>query len=170
MEKKCFKCGKVKPLSEFYKHKQMLDGHLNKCKECARNDSLTNRWENIEKVREKDRNRQNSKERTYKNKERLKKMKETEPERYVEMKRETQRKYRKRYNEKTKAHGSVHYAIATGRLINPKKCERCGSVCFTQAHHEDYSKPLVVIWLCDSCHKKRHKEIREEERKGVRQS
>lgn len=48
----------------------------------------------------------------------------------------------------------VWYAIKTGKLVRPDACSRCGKECRPEAAHHDYAKPLDVIWLCRSCHRK----------------
>ena len=47
--KKCFKCGLVKELNLFYNHKQMGDGHLNKCIECTKKDVKGSNYDRTEK-------------------------------------------------------------------------------------------------------------------------
>jgi ribosomal protein S27AE len=50
------------------------------------------------------------------------------------------------------AYRTVERALKTGKLIKLDECERCGSEGSLEAHHEDYSKPLDVEWLCTKCH------------------
>jgi ribosomal protein S27AE len=45
--------------------------------------------------------------------------------------------------------------------IFKKPCEKCGNV-KSVAHHEDYDKPLEIVWLCQPCHSHRHKQMKEE--------
>lgn len=140
MEKMCFKCKSVKLLLEFYKHPRMADGHLNKCKECTKDDANSHRVKNIDKVREYDRERGKRPERIKANVE-ISKMWNAEDRR------------RKR------SHNMVARAISSGKLVR-QPCFRCGNL-KSLAHHENYDKPLEVIWLCQPCHKQRHKEINE---------
>ncbi len=60
-----------------------------------------------------------------------------------------------RFPFKKKASEAVNNAVRDGRL-SKKPCEVCGDV-KAQAHHDDYSKPLEVRWLCPKHHAEWHK-------------
>lgn len=55
--KKCFKCNLKKELKDFYKHPEMSDGHVNKCKECNKKDVRENLKKNKEHYRAYDKER-----------------------------------------------------------------------------------------------------------------
>jgi hypothetical protein len=58
--------------------------------------------------------------------------------------------------ERKRASSLVNTAIYSGKLKR-QPCEVCGAgATWTQAHHDDYAKPLDVRWLCRSCHKRHH--------------
>lgn len=137
MTKTCFKCHVEKDINEFYSHPAMLDGHLNKCKECTRSDVRSNRCANVERYRAYDRQRGfrgGSKPRN-----------------------ENKTAWIERNPEKRAAHLAVEQALKDGRLVKPEVCEICDRSLPLAGHHTDYSEPLVVVWLCDGCHKDVHR-------------
>ena len=127
MAKECFGCKEIKDISFFYKHKAMKDGYLGKCKECIKADVSKNRSNNIEYYRAYDRERGNRQAPEY------------------------TKQYRKDFPNKYKAHIIVNNAIRDKKLFSAD-CKECGSSERLHAHHDDYSKPLNVRWLCAACH------------------
>jgi hypothetical protein len=130
--KKCFKCGEGKPLTEFYKHPSMPDGTVNKCKECNKLDVRRNRNDRLDYYQTYDRKRGNRQTNEYR------------------------KQYREKYPEKVKAASMVSNAVRDGRMTKPTHCQGCGGEGKIHGHHNDYSKPLDVFWLCVSCHKTVH--------------
>ena len=138
--KKCFKCEEVKPLSDYYKHKKMADGHLNKCKKCTKGDVSSHRAANLEKTREYDRKRGGLRHRIESNTKRTKEFRRKFPERY-------------------KAHIALNNAVRDGKIHKPELCSVCGLRRQIEGHHDDYNKPIDVVWLCSACHSKLHAEL-----------
>lgn len=58
------------------------------------------------------------------------------------------------YPEKNKARDMVKVKIRQG-IIVPQPCEKCGGK--GQSHHDDYSKPLEIRWLCTKHHGEQHR-------------
>lgn len=148
--KTCFKCLKTKPLSQFYKHPKMADGHFGKCKECTKKDVRENRAARIAYYIEYDRLRamnparvaaRQAYQKTKAGKRSIKKSK---------------RKWLAHNANKRAAHVIFGNAVRDGK-ITKAPCEVCGSTIRIHGHHDDYTKPLEVRWLCPKHHYEVHR-------------
>ncbi len=139
MKKQCRKCLKTKEIDDFYIHKKMADAHLNICKECIKERVRNYYISDIEKNRIKEHERY---------------QRRRKDRHFVIKRNEYQKKWRTK--EKRKAHETTHR-----KLKRPNSCELCGKICYPDGHHESYTEPLKVIWLCVPCHSRitRHKVI-----------
>ena len=155
MRKTCFKCHTEKPITDFYKHPAMGDGHLGKCIECTKADTaererrkrLDPEWVMMERARcrEKQIRRYNA----------------MTPEERLELSRKaraTSKAWDKVNRYKKRAHLKLRRAIRSGAVTKPSLCSECGAGdTEIHGHHEDYSNPLEVVWLCGPCHGVRHR-------------
>ena len=60
------------------------------------------------------------------------------------------KEYRKRYPERIKARNIARCI----KILKEQMCEECTKRFAKEKHHEDYSKPLQIKFLCTECHNK----------------
>jgi len=163
----CKGCGLDKPESEFYRtwnHKP-----TGKCKICIKMDVKARRDADPIKKAAQDRHwYENNREYSNQRATAWRRRKMATDAEFAERSRTWHREHaRKRIRDPIIAmmrqvQGKVRWAVASGRLVRPDKCEQCGVKCKPQGHHTDYSKPLEVTWLCKACHAKTWKlEVRQ---------
>ena len=72
----------------------------------------------------------------------------------MEKSRQTVKDWQEKNHTKTAAHSLGYRAIRDGRLVK-KPCDICGDI-NVDAHHDDYSQPLNIRWLCKKHHGQQH--------------
>lgn len=133
--KKCKKCGEIKELCNFYTHKQMKDGHLNKCIDCCKKEAKNTRKKNLDILgwteQENERTRQRYHRLNYR-------------EKYPYTYNKYTKKWREQYPEKHKAE------IAAQRLECKKGFEK-HHWSYRSEHHKD----VIIVTIED--HNKYHR-------------
>lgn len=129
----------------------MKDGHLNKCIECVKRRVRKHRSENIEEIRAYDRKRGRTEKRLT--------LLRINSKRFRERYQKFKDAYIKKNPQKHLAHNKLHAAIKSKKIIK-QPCEVCGDI-KSQGHHDDYTKPLEVRWLCQKHHKELHRKYKD---------
>lgn len=166
MTKTCSKCREEKPLDAFHRASKSKDGRQAQCKECSRASNYAWRSANpgrtieLRKLRDErnpGRRAEVQKRWAQAHPDALSASNRRYSERHPERKREQHRQWIMLNPTKHWCHRKLNEAIRCGRIVKSTSCQDCGtSNKRLEGHHEDYSKPLEVIWLCKACHEHRH--------------
>ena len=140
--KKCSKCLVEKELVDFYSQKGTSDGKKSWCKDCVKKARREYYSDNREA------SLLYSKRYTEENPDVRQRWKSDNMGKLAV----DARQYREDNPEKIKAHSILNRAVKSGKVIRPNYCEDCFGDGKIEGHHEDYSKPLEVRWLCKRCH------------------
>lgn len=123
------------------------------CKECVKKRVKENRLQNIEHYLAYDRARANAPERVEA------RLKYSKTEAGIIAGNRAKKKWTKLNVIRRASAQMVNNAIRDGKMTKPIYCESCNKEDYRlHGHHDDYSFPLTVRWLCSSCHRKWHKE------------
>lgn len=139
IKKVCFKCNIEKPLTEYYKHKYMADGHLNKCKICTKKDTSKRTKELISTPEGLEKERKRHREKYY----RLNYKEKHKPD--YESKKKTMERYNKKYPEKVKCKN-------ISQRIKPKKK---GNHLHHWSYNLEHAKDVIELSVSD--HNKIHR-------------
>jgi len=146
--KSCRICGEVKSLTEFNTAHENRDGLSNRCKRCLANYNLKYRKDNRQRIAERQA-KWYCENRDWRLRHQSEYFQRNRRQRL-----EVNREYKRRNPEKCRAHLLVYRALKAGNSSR-RPCEECGNE-NSEAHHDDYTKPLEVIWLCRGCHQRLH--------------
>ena len=161
-------CARTLPLSAFHGRHRSPDGRAARCKACRNADLSHYRRANGEKINARARARRArcrdaDRRRCRKWRGANTKKSRAATRNYRRTHRAARRAYRARYKRENPvtlaAQLLVQAAILLGRLTRDP-CEICGRVSSRNfkihGHHEDYSRPLKVRWLCAAHHNQVH--------------
>lgn len=152
--KTCKKCKISKSLESFHIKSKSYDGREFRCKQCKSESDKQYVEENKEKVYE--RNRKASSKYIAQRKQ------YGQTTRGKEARAKALANYVKHFPEKALARRIFQNAMQSRKIVK-LPCEVCGSD-KAEGHHDDYSKPLDVRWLCRQHHKQFHKMLKDHER------
>lgn len=164
---KCIKCCEEKEISQFYKNRT---GILYTCKECFKSyrkkfcETKEGRAYGKE-YRSKNKARANKYAREHVRKRPRKITKIVKYSEKNDSQKERIKKSVKKWEEnnkgKVKARNKLNSFMRYRGLKKPSVCSSCGNYYkLIHGHHEDYNKPLEVIWLCLPCHRKIHRKYK----------
>ena len=153
MQKTSIKCNETLPVESFHKTKSNNDGRHGKCKKCAY--EYYRNWIKLNPDKAREYRRAWRK----KHPETVRKQARKQHSKDRDKISEHNKKYCQENKPTTSAISKAFKARAKGVLI-PGPCESCGFVGPVDGHHDDYSMPLKVRWLCRSCHATYHSDLR----------
>ena len=143
ISKKCGTCKKVKKVSLFTKNKSSKDGYKYNCIKCCK--IVFRKW-----MLEKHSDEEYMQKLSRKKCESINTILNKKDENFKLKIYLRTVKFKKNNPEKCRSWWIVNNAVRYGK-ISKQPCEVCGSV-RVEAHHEDYSKPLLIKWLCHRHH------------------